>query len=225
MNIIPFSQCNIYEFRLNKETTDKVYQDFKNSEIFWKKVFPSATTSAGYADPTFSIPWYNDTLFNWFDECLDELSKKHFSNKKLSIIDSWLTSASTGSYTHKHMHSCAVVSGLYYFTDHAHSETVFEYVDPWIQDIEWMFNPTEVAEYPKLQVKPESGKLLLWKSTFPHSVNMHRETKPRHTLAFNTFMDGKIGKSTTGFLDVNCVTVKQKYQKYLEDSKPNTIEK
>lgn len=224
MNIIPFSQCNIYEFRLDKQTADKVYQDFKNSEIFWSKIAPKNNTSSGYLDSDYKIPWYNESLCDWFDECLTQVSEKHFYNRKLEMIDLWLTSSNPGSFAHKHAHPCSIVSGLYYLTDHERSETVFEYNDPWLDGVDWLYHPDEIKN-PSLKIKPESGKLIIWKSNFIHSVNIHRETKPRHTVAFNTFIDGWLGTSTTSILEINCVTVRQRHKKYLDSLNPNTIEK
>lgn len=224
MNIIPFSQCNIYEFKLDREAANLAYQDFKKSKLFWKKIAPENNTSVGYLDSDYKIPWYNESLCDWFDKCLKQVSEKHFYNRKLEMIDLWLNSANSGSFSHKHSHSCSIVSGLYYLTDHEHSETVFEYYDPWLKGIDWLYDASIVTN-PSIKIKPESGKLIIWKSDFIHSVNIHRETKPRNTIAFNTFFDGWVSNAPTGIFEINCVSVKKRHQTYLDSLKPNTIEK
>jgi len=224
MHEILFDQCNIYQFQIDPKIFEEVMFDFKNSKLFWKKIEFGNNTFSGYLDSNYIFPWYHQKLFDWFDECLIQVSNKHYFGKKFSIVDSWLTSYNPGSNAQPHTHDCSILSGLFYMTSHEHSETVFKYFDPWLKDVAWMLG-IDKAQTIEVPVKPTAGKLLIWKSSYIHGVNMHRETKPRHTLAFNAFFDGRISYNPTMHLELNCVNSKDRYQRYLETRNSSSIEK
>jgi hypothetical protein len=138
-------------------------------------------------------------LFTWLQKCVDEVATEHYPDKKLSICDSWLTRTKFGNSTSKHHHRLSIISGLLYLTTHNRSETNFFFLDSWSEPYQ-MFQLTEPK---KISIKPEKGKLLLWRSDIDHSVEPHTDIKNiRYTLAFNTFFDGVLSDFPTTKLNL-----------------------
>jgi len=189
----------IFEFQSDEILAQSVLTDILQSDIHYTENLISSTTKAGGSgykkiSDTEMVCYYNKELFDWIQSCLDEVTKKYFEkNTTLKICDSWVTKTQMGQISHKHKHVLSIFSGLYYLTDHNSSNTIFYFDDP----VQAFFSPL-LGEHvmPNKEIefksKPKIGKLLIWPSYIQHSVEVHREHKVRYTIAFNTFVDGKI---------------------------------
>jgi hypothetical protein len=226
MNVIPFKRLDIYEFFCEPALIDEVLVDIKNTKIDWNVGLQGNTvtteipkSSYGYLNHKQKISYYNEKLFNWYQECLDKVSDMHFNNVKLSIVDAWLAKAEFSQYAYPHSHINSVVSGLLYFSDFKQSCTTFTYKDPW----QHHFSFLEQIEK-TIKIYPKKGKLILWRSDIKHSVQPHTDLKnTRYTMAFNTFFEGSIGDSDTGMLSLKVDSVKDKYEAYMNKKNNETM--
>jgi len=221
MNIIPLSRVDIYEFFGDTSLIDEVNEEISKTPIQWtptsardqnsdSKKF--SNTSIGYLDD--NIPYYNYKLFNWIQGCVDSVAELHY-DKKLAIVDSWLTKNEFGQTTEHHHHTSSVISGLLYLTTFKNSGTIFTYPDPWTEHLPNLIMPN----YKKIKIYPEKGKLILWRSDIKHAVQPHTDLKTvRHTLAFNTFFDGVLNNNDTGRLSLKVESVKDKYESYINEN-------
>jgi len=226
MNIIPLSRVDIYEFFGDTSLIDEVNEEISKTPIQWtptsardqnsdSKKF--SNTSIGYLND--NIPYYNYKLFNWIQGCVDSVAELHY-DKKLAIVDSWLTKNEFGQTTEHHHHISSVISGLLYLTAFKNSGTIFTYPDPWTAHLPNLIMPN----YKKIKIYPEKGKLILWRSDIKHAVQPHTDLKTvRHTLAFNTFFDGVLNNNVTGRLSLKVESVKDKYEAYMNKKNNETM--
>ena len=107
------------------------------------------------------------------------------------ITQSWLNWTDTGESHHQHYHGNSIVSGVFYISteqddsiDFVRDET-YPYV---LIPKEWT-----ISNSLKCKVFAEEKVLLLFPSHLIHEVVVREGSKMRISLAFNTFVKGKIG--------------------------------
>jgi hypothetical protein len=217
MKAIPVPTIHIYEFECNQDLIERAFQDFKNHPIYWIKngEVPEGTTSYGYLGPKLT-PWYHEDLFNWMQDCLDQVAKSTIK-LPLSICDSWGTKTEFLQTDLRHKHAYSVFSGLLYFTDHTASTTVFSYLDHTHEKFSHIF-PIEKS-LGTLEFIPKKGKLLIFPSDIFHNIQVHTELKNiRYSLSFNSFFSGTLSNNSTGGLHTKVIGIKEKYSKWKEDN-------
>ena len=214
MNTIPFQSLDIYEFFCDSDLIDKVMTDVTGPNIFWKTTTRGNESSTmGNLDDT--TPFYHPELFKWIQDCIDQVAEKHFFDKKLTVVDAWLTKNIFGQRPVLHSHVNSVISGLLYFSTFNKSGTVFTYLDPWHDHISLLY--TSDIPTKSITVNPEKGKLILWRSDIEHTIEPHTDMKKtRYTLAFNAFFDGIINSDTTRKLEIKVSSVKDQYEEFLK---------
>jgi len=117
-------------------------------------------------------------------------------SQQLYVTQSWSLVCPPGVGMHGHSHSNSILSGsLYYcelpaqpagmvFTRH------FSY-----QQIELTPDPAKRNIYnsPINRVIPKQNDVFLFSSHLTHMVEQNPSTEPRHSIAFNTFVKGRLG--------------------------------
>jgi hypothetical protein len=213
MKIIELPNLQFYEFQCDTDLIDRALQDLKSQNMEWGRDFDDIQNrwgSIGYLNLENKIPWYYEELFNWMQECIDEVAKLTIK-VPLVICDSWATKSVFQEYTRSHIHSYSMLSGLLYFTDHKDSNTVFEYQDRNQQRFGLLFDTNNMHQG-DLKFAPQKGKFIIFPSDIYHSARPHSELKnTRYTLGINTFFNGRVCNETTSMLELNVVTVKDRY--------------
>lgn len=217
MNKIPLTNIFLYEFFIDEKLVDDSLAQFLAIEK--TKFVPANSKEQSNLDANAIYPLDNDNkilpiyhseLFSQIQNCLDEVAKIHFTaDQKLVICDSWITKAFMGQRGTWHTHQLSFISGLLYMTDHNKSETLFYLNDPFYDNHSKMFLPIIQQQEYIIKVKPQKGKLLLWDSTIGHKLSPNTDMKTRYTLAFNSFVTGKICDKPTMVLSLDCRDVKQ----------------
>lgn len=127
-------------------------------------------------------------------------------NQRLCVTQSWSLMNPPGSGMHGHSHSNSLVSGSLYFTDMPNppANMVFGRYGGYRQ-IELNPQPDRINLYnaPSNVVTPQKGEVILFASSLQHFVEANHATVPRHSIAFNSFVKGKIGN----FRDVSELTI------------------
>jgi uncharacterized protein (TIGR02466 family) len=116
--------------------------------------------------------------------------------QKLYVTQSWSLVCKPGIGMHGHSHSNSILSGsLYYapmptppsgmvFTRHVS----YQQIDlPPAPDKRNIFNT------PITRIMPKQNDVILFSSRLTHLVEQNQSNTPRHSIAFNTFVRGKLG--------------------------------
>jgi uncharacterized protein (TIGR02466 family) len=183
----------------DQELFDSILESY-SSERYWRTL---NTDHVSNSAQTFSLnvldkfPELKDTLIN----SVHDYSKHVMNtNTKLSMTTSWLTRTSYDGFSAYHRHGNSVISGCYYFSDSVDfGDGQFVIQKPY-------YSGSVVLEYPKVEggrnhfnsdemrFSPRRGMLILFPSFLLHRVGRVRSTKPRYSLAFNTFPTGTFGE-------------------------------
>ncbi len=117
-------------------------------------------------------------------------------NQKLYVTQSWSLMNPPGTGMHGHSHSNSLVSGSLYFTDlpNPPANMVFARYGGYKQ-IELSPEPNRSNLYntPVNVITPQKGEVILFASSLQHFVEVNQAPVPRHSIAFNSFVKGKIG--------------------------------
>ena len=116
--------------------------------------------------------------------------------QKLYVTQSWSLTNTTNMGMHAHSHSNSVLSGsLYYcelpsppsnmvFTRHTNYQQIELPPDP---------NKRNIYNTPIVRIMPRQDDVILFSSRLTHMVEPNPSSAPRHAIAFNTFVKGKLG--------------------------------
>ena len=186
MNKLDIITLPVYEFFSDNSLADRVVNEVKVLD-FGENIQNSL------------VPYTNETLFAWFNECIDKIHAIYYSdNLKLNIVSCWVNKTNRNEKHHFHTHPNSIVSGIYYLTDHSDSETLFYTDDPWMklenENILRIGKNTGKfiqKSFITNKVCPQVGKLILFPSHIAHETKLHRHNSPRYTISFNTFFSGK----------------------------------
>ena len=143
----------------------------------------------------------NEYLHNYLDA-----DDKH----EFYITTSWMNQYNKNDYSGLHYHSNSLISGVLYFDDCENTADIIFHKDKYVQNI---FTDTVNIDHKKefdldkkgylyhqreLNVTPNKWDLVLFPSNLNHSVAVNASAdNKRWTLAFNTFVRGTIGDSTS----------------------------
>ena len=117
-------------------------------------------------------------------------------SQQLYVTQSWSLICAPNVGMHSHSHSNSILSGsLYYcelptppsamvFTRHTNYQQIELPPDPGRRNI---YNS------PINRLTPKPNEVILFSSSLTHMVEQNTSSQPRHSIAFNTFVKGKLG--------------------------------
>ena len=112
------------------------------------------------------------------------------------ITQSWLNFTETNQFHHKHSHSNSLVSGVFYINCHKEFDKIkfFKESHKTIQlEIkDWHIWNSETWWFPV-----KTGDIIMFPSSLTHMVETKEGTNERISLAFNVFIKGTIGSSSS----------------------------
>jgi len=127
-------------------------------------------------------------------------------DQKLSVTQSWSLTNPPGVGMHGHSHSNSLVSGSFYYAPlpEPPARMIFQRHSGYRQ-IE--LNPEQgkrnIFNTNMNVVEPKTGEVVMFPSNLTHLVEANGSNEPRHAIAFNSFVRGKIGS----FRDVSELNV------------------
>jgi hypothetical protein len=190
-----------YEFQAELSLVDEVSEYVKTIEYgpIGQPVDVSQAVSSGRAPGTnigYIIEnnqhksFYHEGLYNYFQNCVDQVAKKHFTKFDLKISDLWSTRTKFGMQAGSHKHELSVFSGLLYLTDTNKSQTVFTIPDMFYDTWSHFISSDMIRQNQEIKITAEKGKLIIWPSMLQHKIHVHTEQSTRYTIAFNTMFSG-----------------------------------
>lgn len=116
--------------------------------------------------------------------------------QQLYVTQSWSLVNPPGIGMHGHSHSNSLVSGSVYYCDlpDPPSRMIFERHNSY-QQLELSPTADKNNLYNTMlnSVEPKKNEIILFSSSLSHFVEPNRSDEPRYSIAFNTFIRGKLG--------------------------------
>lgn len=126
--------------------------------------------------------------------------------QNLYVTQSWSLLNHPDVGMHGHSHSNSIISGSLYFCDLPNpvSKMVFDRHNSY-QQLELIPDDDKKNIYnaPLNVITPQKNEVLLFPSSLQHFVEPNKSNLPRHSIAFNTFLRGKLGN----YRDVSELTI------------------
>lgn len=118
---------------------------------------------------------------------------KAIEDVEIYITISWINYTETNQYHHAHSHPNSVISGVYYIETDVSDTIIFS--SPWPNKLTMYVETTELNQWNSDEwwYPTTENSVLLFPSKLVHHVNQVESEKTRISLAFNTFVKGKIG--------------------------------
>ena len=116
--------------------------------------------------------------------------------QELYVTQSWSLVNQPNIGMHGHSHSNSIVSGSLYFTDLP--EPVAAMIFDRHRTYQQIELPPEMGQRtlyntPVNMVVPKKGEVILFSSSLQHLVQANMASQPRYSIAFNSFVRGKLG--------------------------------
>ena len=112
---------------------------------------------------------------------------------EIYITISWINYTETNQYHHSHSHPNSVISGVYYIETDVSDTIIF--TSPWPNKLTMYIETNELNQWNSDEwlYPTTKNSVLLFPSKLVHHVDQVESEKTRISLAFNTFVKGKIG--------------------------------
>ena len=124
-----------------------------------------------------TIEMYSKNIFQ------DYGIKKEFN---VVIGNSWININTPGSYNEFHIHPNCVLAGVYYVSAPENSGNVVIHNNSIMQFINASYLDTNNKNtHPEVVYKPVTGKVIIFPSWLPHSVQPNNSKEDRISIAFN----------------------------------------
>jgi hypothetical protein len=196
-----------YEFEAPAGLTERILHDVKTNVEFEPNMINEISKR--------NKNYFDSELFDWFDDCLNQVKKKILLNDDLNIeiVGCWANKTTKLKKLHDHSHPNSFVSGSFYLTDHDNGRTVFYSKNYWYDgwDRVTMFGLNAPGLLEAGQYKPQAGKLIIFPSSLVHGTKVSTDLE-RYSLAFNTFISGSFGNPIVSTVNLRPLTVREMYR-------------
>ena len=140
-------------------------------------------------------------LNTWLTTMSDQFLKNIFSPNgefELYITQSWLNVTKPGERHHRHRHPNSILSGTFYIQT-IPNDRIQVYADttshPLLYAYDFEFKNQNMHNAWSYSQTIKTNDLVIFSSNLEHSVPVNKSNEIRISLAFNTFMRGKVGNS------------------------------
>jgi uncharacterized protein (TIGR02466 family) len=117
--------------------------------------------------------------------------------QRLYVTQSWSLTNNAKVGMHGHSHSNSILSGSLYYSElpEPPANMVFtRHVSYQQIDLAPEFDRRNIYNSPINRITPKQNDVILFSSRLTHMVEPNATNHPRHAIAFNTFVKGKLGK-------------------------------
>jgi len=192
-NIVTLFPTPVYFAKLERSFTDKEHKYFNDHRNHLRKNLGNNTSQQNYVLNQRGLSSLKKELLIRVQDYFDKvLCVKHV---KPWITQSWLNYTQPQQFHHQHEHPNSIVSGVLYINADKLNDTIKFYKKDYRQ-----INLGAVTSYNLYNSESwwfavESYDLLLFPSSLTHAVEQKVGNNTRTTLAFNTFITGKLGSN------------------------------
>jgi len=195
MELITFFPTTVGMFKLgrdiSKEEMHVVLDEEQNS-------FENVQNFIGPNSYILEVSAFSE-LKKFFENSLNEffytLHGGYDDSVSLYITQSWLNYTKPNQSHHRHSHENSIISGVFYFNADRNFDSINMYTKNFLQGGHINIVPKEVNVYNRecVMIPAETGTLYLFNSKIEHDVSPTKTDKTRISLAFNSFVRGRIG--------------------------------
>lgn len=172
-----FTEQELEFFKKSGETT---YKNEGNTTSLNRYIVNEPEMATIKAEIQTAIDYYMDNIIKAKPEV------------KAYITQSWMNFTSEKQWHHKHEHPNSFLSGVYYIDADKENDKITFFKNGYkqikLQPSEWIWWNAESWWF-----EVESGKIVVFPSHLTHMVEQKAGKNVRCSLAFNTFLKGKIG--------------------------------
>ena len=198
---IPF-----WRFYYDESKINYVYQDLRQlsyrdnqTNWIWSGVKPDGV---GGSD-LHTLPQFAD-LYQWMQECMDEVAQDMGMTCKLACNSSWSHMNGPDQYLYDHTHSNCFISCNYYASGHADDKTQWLHPNPYFHQTnlrpcgDW----DESKYYLTHEEPTEPGKFIVFPPMIRHKSQPNSSQCARITIGSNWFPTGLINDRGVSHLNV-----------------------
>jgi uncharacterized protein (TIGR02466 family) len=141
-------------------------------------------------------------LRGWFTEMVNQFLRNLFAPKGefgLYITQSWINITEPGQYHHRHRHPNSIISCSYYINAVPNDMIqVFSNITnhPLMYAYDFEFRDQNMHNAWSYSQVLKTNDFVMFPSNLEHSVPTNKSNETRISLAFNTFLRGKVGNKT-----------------------------
>lgn len=120
-------------------------------------------------------------------------------SQRLVVTQSWSLINDPSIGMHGHSHSNSIVSGSLYYAElpDPPSSMIFDRHRSYQQlELNPVHEKQNIFNTRMNIVTPKTGEVILFSSGLQHFVETNESSQPRHSIAFNTFIKGRLGDYT-----------------------------
>jgi len=199
MEVMTIFPTTIGKFKLDRNISDDemsvAYEEEKESEL---NMGDNSTGKNSYILESPKLKNLKEFLVKSLNEFFYTLHGAYDDSVSLYITQSWFNYTKQNQSHHKHMHENSIISGVFYFNADVNSDSINMYAKNFLQGDHINIPPKEVNIYNRecVILPAETGTLYLFNSKIQHDVSPTNSNNTRISLAFNSFVRGKIGNAT-----------------------------
>ena len=199
MEVITVFPTTIGKFKLDRNISDDemsvAYEEEKESHINAGDNFIGKNS---YILESPKLKNLKEFLVKSLNEFFYKLHGAHDESVSLYITQSWFSYTKQNQSHHRHSHENSIISGVFYFNADINLDSINMYTKNFLQGDHINIPPKEVNIYNRecVTLPAETGTLYLFNSKIPHDVSPTHNDNTRISLAFNSFVRGKIGNAT-----------------------------
>lgn len=135
-------------------------------------------------------------ISEYINTCVGEYFRQLFrpiDDVDIYVTQSWFNYSATQQYHHRHGHPNSYFSGVLYINAVENLDSITFHADDEFKRLK--IDSTEVTYYNSIQwtMPVKTGVMYIFPSHLQHSVGVVKSDQERVSLAFNTFLKGKIG--------------------------------
>lgn len=199
--VTPLFAEPLFRMSLDFAITDEQVEFIKNLKMVQNKVNQISENLYIFEEP--ELKGIKDGVQKALDIYASEVMG---ITQKLYVTQSWSLISFPNVGMHGHSHSNSIVSGSLYYTDMP-KPTAGMVFDRFNNYRQLEFTPRQeknnIYNTPMNLVEPKKHEIVLFASNLQHFVQVNESSEPRYSIAFNTFIKGKLGS----YKDVSELTI------------------
>ena len=196
MEVMTIFPTTIGKFKLDRNISDDemsvAYEEEKESEL---NIGDNSTGKNSYILESPKLKNLKEFLEKSLNEFFYTLHGEYDDSVSLYITQSWFNYTKQNQSHHTHTHYNSIIAGVFYFNADINSDSINIYTKNFLQGDHINIPPKKVNVYNRecVILPAETGTLYLFNSKIPHDVSPTKNNDTRISLAFNSFVRGRIG--------------------------------
>ena len=196
IELIPIFPTTIGKFKLDRNISENeisvAYEEEKESHINTGDNFIGKNS---YILENPKLKNLKEFLENSLNEFFYTIHGGYDNSVSMYITQSWFNYTKYNQSHHRHAHNNSIISGVFYLNADINSDSINMYTENFLQGDHINIPPKEVNIYNRecVTLPVETGTLYLFNSKIQHDVSPTQNNETRISLAFNSFVRGRIG--------------------------------